>query len=99
MKRWPFLCIVLLLALLPACGPATTPTPAPSTSEPSSQYDGQALLQERCTTCHSLSKVEDERQTPEEWKATVDEMVELGAVLTPEEASALIDYLAQTYPK
>jgi cytochrome c5 len=128
MKQWPFLGIVLLLALLPACGPATTisptpipteppplvPTEAPSpappeptntptvapTEEPTAiPFDGQALLDERCTVCHSLSRVENAKHSLEEWRATVERMIDHGAILTPEEASALVDYLAQTYPE
>ena len=81
----------------PPQGEATAvPTEAPS---PPPALDGRTLLEERCTRCHDLSRVEQARKTTDEWRTTVERMVGKGANLTPEEQEALIQYLAETYPK
>jgi hypothetical protein len=73
----------------------TTATMEPS---PTSGIDGQALLQDRCTGCHSLTRVETASKTAEGWEATVNRMVGYGVVLSVEELDALVQYLAETYP-
>ena len=77
---------------------APTATEVPPTEEPAT-LDGQSLLQERCTGCHDLGRVERSEKTEEEWKATVEHMVGKGAQLDEAEQELLIKYLAETYPK
>lgn len=74
----------------PTLEPAPTPLPA---------ADGQALVQERCTVCHSLDRVRQSRKTEAEWKATVERMRGKGARLSADELEVVIRYLASTYPK
>jgi cytochrome c5 len=93
--------------------PASTATPNPRpTSEPTvevtptdekqdnsnSALDGKTLLETRCTTCHDLSRVTNKSKTLEEWRATVERMVDKGADLNADEQEILIQYLAETYP-
>ena len=77
---------------------APTATEVPPTEEPAT-LDGQSLLQERCTGCHDLGRVERSEKTEEEWKATVERMVGKGAQLDEAEQELVIKYLAETYPK
>lgn len=56
-----------------------------------------ALLEARCSTCHSISKATQARKTLEEWDQTVTRMIGKGAQLTDAEKAALIEYLARTY--
>lgn len=79
--------------------PAATETPTP-TEEPAppAAFDGEAMLQDRCTRCHSLSRVMGASKTAEAWRTTVERMVQYGAVLSAEELDALVQYLAETYP-
>ncbi len=72
--------------------PATEPPPAPPA------LDGQALLNERCTVCHNLSRVEREDGSLAEWTSIVADMVRKGASLSTAEQQALAEYLAATYP-
>ncbi|MCS7259460.1 MAG: ABC transporter substrate-binding protein, partial [Anaerolineae bacterium] len=58
---------------------------------------GAVLLQERCTKCHNLRRVETAKKTAEEWQKTVERMVSKGAQLSAEEQKVLIEYLAATY--
>jgi hypothetical protein len=83
----------------PPAEPTEAPTEAP-TEEPAEDavsIEAEALLQERCTVCHSLRQVEAAQYTQEQWDDTVTRMVGYGAELNDEEKAVLIDYLAQTY--
>ncbi len=79
--------IILAIAFLAACS-SQTGTPA---------LDGQALMQQRCSVCHSLDRVTSAHHTPSEWQATVDRMVARGAQLTPSEEQVLLAYLEANY--
>ncbi len=59
---------------------------------------GKTLLEERCTKCHDLSRVTSKSKTLEEWKTTIERMVNKGADLDMDEQEILINYLAETYP-
>ena len=97
--------IVLLVAIgtLIACSKPTTPqaTQPSQEEQPTAQSpvtaDGATLLQERCTACHTLSRVEQAKHTRAEWEQTVARMVGKGAKLSADEQTTLIDYLAETY--
>ena len=75
------------------------PTEAPATEEVPITLDGKSLLEERCTVCHDLGRVERAKKTEEEWKTTVERMVGKGAQLNQAEQELLIKYLTETYPK
>jgi len=97
--------MVLLVAavVLAACSGATAaPTSAPTASAAtqapsSSSLDGKAILEKACQTCHSLSVVQREKMDQAGWTRSVEDMIQKGAVLTEEEKTALIQYLAETY--
>jgi hypothetical protein len=73
--------------------PTATPEPTAEPAEP----EGRVVLEERCTACHGLGRVESARKSREEWVTTVERMVGYGAQLSEDEESVLIDYLAETY--
>lgn len=86
------LIVVIFLSLfLVACGSSS------STTQPASQ--GQALLQERCTKCHSLDEVTSLSLSADEWNQVVTSMVARGAQLNSDEQTVLVQYLAETYGK
>ena len=87
------LVIILMGILLVACGSSS---PAPATSGGSSA-GGLTLMQQRCSACHSLSRVTSVQKTAAQWKSTVDRMINNGAQLTPAEEQTLVNYLAQNY--
>jgi len=80
----------------PATAPTATMAPA-ATTAPTDGGDGEALLNDRCTKCHNLTRVMNAKKTAEEWEKTVTRMVSKGAKLTNEEQQVLVDYLAKTY--
>jgi cytochrome c5 len=92
------LVILAVMILITACSSgAATSTTASSTS--STTLDGASLVQERCTVCHAISRVQSAKHTSAEWKTTVDRMIGHGAQLTAEEETAVINYLAANYGK
>lgn len=82
----------------PAVEAAPTFTIEPSpTAVPA--LNGQTLVEERCTACHTLDRVKQSRKSEADWKATVERMVRKGAVLSTKEIEAVVRYLAQAYPQ
>jgi cytochrome c5 len=109
MRRQLVIAVIVLLAVVitaaqcrqPESFKVTTETPrateALKATESPATMDGAALLQERCTVCHNLKRVESAKKTADEWRATVGRMVSKGAKLNSDEQEALIKYLAATY--
>jgi mono/diheme cytochrome c family protein len=91
------ICIILLVvlsgALLASCGSSSSPT----TTAGGSSSEGQALMQARCSVCHSLNRITSAHKTADQWKTTVDQMISNGAQLSAQEEQTLVDYLAQNY--
>ena len=72
---------------------------APAVDAPPISIDGKALFEERCSKCHNLERATSKQKNADEWTTTVELMLSKGAVLNTEEQTALINYLAKTYPK
>jgi cytochrome c5 len=95
--------LVTMGLLLAACGSKAKSTatqssaPAQATVAPSTTSDGEALLNDRCTKCHSINRVTSAKKSASDWQKTVSRMVSNGAKLTSEEQQVLVDYLAKTY--
>ena len=93
--------VVLLTVAISACTPASAPTSNNSSSvAPASQgtsLDGKALMETQCSKCHDLGRVTSQSKTESEWTATVDRMINKGAVLNDAEKAAVITYLSETY--
>jgi hypothetical protein len=87
------LLIVLAATLLSSCGSSSSP--APSATGGSSA--GQTLMETRCSACHSVGRITSAHKTADQWKTTVDRMINNGAKLNSQEEQTLIDYLAQNY--
>lgn len=67
---------------------------APEGEDMGAAHDGNALISERCTVCHTRDRIDQAQKTADEWAATVDRMIGYGAQLTPEEREAVLNYLA-----
>lgn len=108
MKKCPVLILILMLVLalgLVACSKSTpNPTassssgnPAATTSSGGATLDGKTILEAKCQSCHGLAVVYGQQQSADGWTQIVDNMIARGAVLTADERTALIAYLAATY--
>jgi cytochrome c5 len=73
------------------------PTSVPATIAPVAGLDGKTLLEQRCTVCHSLDRVQAKKLDASGWSTIVQRMVGKGAELNAAEQKILIDYLAKTY--
>jgi hypothetical protein len=90
--------LLLMVLLVSACGGTRDPSaPGEEGVNAPTGLDGKVLLEERCTRCHDLGRVEKASMNRDGWQANVDRMVDKGANLTAEEQEVLIDYLAATY--
>jgi cytochrome c-type biogenesis protein CcmH/NrfF len=92
----PLIVVLLFLftaSLLASC--STTKTASASSTADLSQ--GQQLMQERCSACHSTARITSAHKTAAEWTTTVERMVSNGAQLTTAEQQTLVDFLAANY--
>jgi hypothetical protein len=94
-KQYSYLIGILILSFLlgtflASCGTGSTSTPSGGT-------DGKSLLQDRCSICHSTSRITSAHKTAAEWTTTVESMVSKGAQLNSQEQQTLIAYLAENY--
>lgn len=98
--------IVAGVIMFVACTKAQTiprqslPTMAPSARPETSitqMASGALLLEQRCTACHGLARVESARKDRSDWERTVVRMVNKGAQLSKEEQEILIIYLTESY--
>lgn len=54
-----------------------------------------ALIETKCSMCHTTERVWSASYTQEEWTTTIDRMKANGLVLTDEEYNQIVSYLAQ----
>ena len=59
--------------------------------------EGKKLVEERCTTCHTLKPVVDLKQSQREWKELVVKMVGFGAQLDDKEVDVATEYLTKHF--
>jgi cytochrome c-type biogenesis protein CcmH/NrfF len=97
MKTHFAIIILTLFTLLFVTACSTSPATATTSSSTATSNEGAALVQERCTVCHSLSRVENARFTASDWKSVVDQMIARGARLTPDEETVVVSWLAANY--
>jgi hypothetical protein len=90
---------LLLSVFISACGGPTANDPPAQDGGTGSDttLDGKTLLEERCTACHTLDRVESASKSAAGWGLNVREMVGKGAELNASEQEVLIDYLSITY--
>jgi len=75
---------------------STDSTEVPTPSASGTTLDGNALVDERCTSCHTRARIDNEMKEGmglTEWTAVVDRMIGYGAQLNADERQAVLDYL------
>lgn len=55
--------------------------------------EGRELVTSACLGCHPIGVVIAPRRTAEEWKTTIEKMIDLGSVLTEAQKQTVTDYL------
>lgn len=88
MKTW---CIAAVFAL----AAAGVSTPSVHAQEPAlPDGPGKEVVVRVCSGCHDMGTTVSARGTEKDWQEVVELMVERGAQVTPEEAKAVVTYLA-----
>ncbi len=57
------------------------------------QPAGKAIVENACTKCHGIKRVESAVKTKAEWEVTLDRMIKKGAPVKPDEREAVLKYL------
>jgi mono/diheme cytochrome c family protein len=57
------------------------------------QSSGKAIVDNACSSCHGIKKVNDAKKNDAEWESTLDRMIKKGAKVKPEERAAVLQYL------
>jgi mono/diheme cytochrome c family protein len=55
------------------------------------------LFEIKCSACHPLERPRSARKNYTDWVATIDKMIENGAVMSDEEVVVIAAYLADVY--
>jgi hypothetical protein len=58
---------------------------------------GRELVQDVCTYCHNLDRLQGKQLSREEWRGLIKGMISEGAPVTDDEFSLILDYLVKTY--
>jgi mono/diheme cytochrome c family protein len=88
--------VLVALPLFYAAGQADNAKSGSSKSAADSLPDGpgKELVLKKCVSCHSIQTVTARHATGDEWAQIVSTMVGRGAVVSDDDADAIVDYLA-----
>jgi competence ComEA-like helix-hairpin-helix protein len=81
-----FLPSILYLALVLASDDNTLPP-----------GEGQAIVQQKCSSCHALKVVTGKKASRPQWSIIVDRMITRGADVSEDDIDTLLDYLAKNF--
>lgn len=85
---------VAVVALV-GCSSGSTGATSPSGAGGTASADpGQAMVQNKCTMCHTLDRVDAVDYDLAQWQKTIARMKTNGLVITEEEAAQIAEYLA-----
>ena len=91
----------------PAADPAT-PAPSPDVAAANAPApakavvelpdgDGKAIATENCQACHKLTNLTKAHKSLDDWKETVQTMIDRGANVSPDQVDTLVQYLAKNF--
>jgi hypothetical protein len=82
-------------------GPDTKPFPRtyvpPEITTFFSDPEAFRLMNRACTTCHGMTEIQGARKATEDWRVTLVDMRERGAVLSDQELEQLVEWLARVW--
>jgi cytochrome c5 len=98
-------------ASAPANPPAATPSapaPAPAAAAPGAaapasavvelpEGAGKSIATENCQACHKLTNLTKAHKNLDDWKETVQTMIDRGANVPPDKVDILVQYLAKNF--
>jgi competence protein ComEA len=59
--------------------------------------EGQAIVQQKCASCHALKVITARKASRQQWSTTVDQMIARGADVSDDDVETLVDYLAKNF--
>ena len=59
--------------------------------------EGKQIFMSKCGQCHGLDYATGNRHTRGQWGGIITQMVDMGAVLSDEERTVIIDYLTKNF--
>jgi len=83
-----------------AAAPAAPPAaPASAAAKPVElpDGDGKAIVMENCQMCHKLTNITKAHKSLDDWKDTVQTMIDRGANVPAEQIDTLVQYLAKNF--
>lgn len=91
-KRWLIISLtgLILLSLIAACAQSA----ATLVVETLNDDQAKALIAEKCSACHSTDRVFQADYDEEGWANVIDNMVDKGADVSPEEKDQMVEWLA-----
>lgn len=86
----------------PAASPAPVASPASPASAASAPVvlpdgDGKEVATENCQACHKLTNLTKAHKSLDDWKDTVQTMIDRGANVPPDKVDVLVQYLAKNF--
>ena len=72
---------------------AATPAEQGARAEPA----GLSLISDRCTGCHGIDQIFLQHKSAEDWKVTVQTMIDRGTDVTEAEQEVITQYLIENY--
>jgi cytochrome c5 len=79
-----------------AAAPTSTAAPAKAVVE-LPEGDGKAIATENCQACHKLTNLTKAHKDLDDWKDTVQTMIDRGANVPPDKIDILVQYLAKNF--
>ena len=58
---------------------------------------GKDATMQLCSTCHKPDVIQDHRQSRDDWKASIQKMISAGAEGSPEQFTAVLDYVSKNF--
>lgn len=74
------------------------PAKPPRAEGPLPEGSGREIAEQACLTCHGTELISQQRLTPAQWKGEVEKMIRWGSTVPDYKKTALIDYLASSFP-
>ena len=90
---------ILLDYLVASFGPGSMPAPVAALPplEPAQEAQAKMILEEACTSCHNLQRVEAQAQPEDGWADIIENMRNRGSSMTDDEAKLVVQYLVRAY--
>ncbi|MGY8813817.1 MAG: c-type cytochrome [Gammaproteobacteria bacterium] len=61
--------------------------------------EGRDIVEDVCSSCHSLLNITDSKRTPAQWQYVVSQMISQGAPLEEYEIETVVSYLSKNFGK